>query len=123
MRILVVDDIRDQLETICRGLFLYEHRCFTALNSTEAEHWLTGPDGDSIDIVVTDITADGNSVLSLIETVKQVRPELPIVVITGLQANMEVQAVYEMGLPVLQKPFDPQKLNNLIQKYTKKDDE
>ena len=112
--ILVVDDEKHQLETVCRGLFLYGYRCTGALDADSALELLAGPEGDSFDLVLTDLTMPGNSGLYLIDQVKRKRPKLPIIVITGLVATGEVDAVRNKGIPLLQKPFEPDTLDKAI---------
>ncbi|MDP8254829.1 MAG: response regulator [Candidatus Alcyoniella australis] len=111
MRVLVVDDERTMLETIRRGLLLYGHECLTAIDADEALIQIDSPQGEMIDLLLTDLTMPGKSGLSLIEQARTIRKELPVVVITGLNSSMDIQKVRDLGLPLLQKPFNPEQLD------------
>jgi len=113
-RILVVDDEQTQLETVCRGLFLYGYQCTGALDADAAIEQLTAPDGSDFDLMLTDLTMPGSSGIELIEEVRRRWPDLPIVVITGLAASPEVEQVADMAIPLLQKPFEPDTLDQMI---------
>lgn len=113
-KILVVDDEQHQLETICRGLFVYGYESRGARTADEALELLAGPEGSSFDLVLTDLTMPGRSGIDLIAQVHARLPDLPIIVITGLAATKEIEWVQKMGLPILQKPFEPDGLTRLI---------
>ncbi|MDJ0764955.1 MAG: response regulator [Myxococcota bacterium] len=112
--ILVVDDELHQLETIRRGLFLYGYESRGASNADEALAVLTGPERGSFDLVLTDLTMPGRSGIELIEQIQLRMPTLPIIVITGLAATKEIEWVQQRGLPILQKPFEPDGLHRLV---------
>ena len=112
--ILVVDDEKHQLETVCRGLFLYGYRCVGAIDVAGALELVDDSGGADFDLVLTDLTMPGSTGLYLIEQLRQRRPELPVIVITGLAASEEVEQVRELGIPLLQKPFEPDTLDQAI---------
>ena len=108
-RILVVDDEQTQLETVCRGLFLYGYDCTGAKSAREALRLLEqAPMAYSL--VLTDLTMPERTGLDLIEKLFRRWPALPVIVITGLAQTPELEQVKEMGIPFLQKPFDPDQL-------------
>ena len=113
-KILVVDDEQHLLETVCRGLFLYGYQCIGVLDVDSALKLLGGPGAEGFDLVLTDLTMPDNSGLDLIDQLRRHRPELPIIVITGLAASEEVERVREQGIPLLQKPFEPDTLDQTI---------
>jgi two-component system response regulator HydG len=113
-KILVVDDEQHQLDTVCRGLFLYGYRCKGVLSVDAALEALVGEDGDAFDLVLTDLTMPGSSGVDLIEQILRERPGLPIVVITGLAATREIDIVRTRNIPLLQKPFEPDTLDAVI---------
>lgn len=113
-KILVVDDERHQLDTVCRGLFIYGYDCCCALNAEDALNILDGPNGTTIDLVLTDLTMPGDSGLVLIEEIRGRRLDLPIIVFTGLAASREVETVRKTGIRVLSKPFEPNDLDIAI---------
>ncbi len=114
MKILVVDDEPHQLDTVRRGLFLYGYDSEGVGDVNTALTVLEGPDGDSFHLVLTDLTMPGNSGLNLIKQARKTRPTLPIIVITGLAATDEIETIQQQGIPILQKPFEPDDLHNAI---------
>ena len=114
-KILVVDDEKTQLETICRGLFLYGFECQGALNADEALRLLTQAP-DSFALVLTDLTMPDRSGLELIEDIGKRWPNLKIIVFTGLAETPELEQVKRMGISCLKKPFQPAELVDMILK-------
>jgi DNA-binding NtrC family response regulator len=114
IRVLVVDDEPIQLETICRGLFLYGYAFDKATNSEDAIRILSN--GNAVDIMLTDLNMPGKSGIQLIEKALNLNPRLPIIAITGLSYSPQVDAIQELGVPILPKPFDPEMLDREIKK-------
>ena len=113
-RILVIDDEEHQLDTVCRGLRLYGFRC-TGVSSVDAAfELLEHNSGGDFDLLLTDLTMPDRSGLELIERSQKDWPSLPIVVVTGLAATVEIDRVREMNIPLLQKPFTPDMLDAAI---------
>ena len=114
-RILVVDDESHRLDTIRRGLFLFGYDSQGAICADDAIALLLGTEGATFDLVITDLTMPGRSGINLIEQIRKTKLDLPIIVITGLAATDEVKWVLKRCLPILQKPFEPYGLNQLIE--------
>lgn len=114
MKILVVDDESVQVDSIRRGLFLFGHEVIPAHSSAEAAAVLRGSEGTEVDLLLTDMTMPGQSGLSLIDQAMEIRPGLPVVVITGLTTSSDVEEVKRRGIPVLGKPFAPDELDRTI---------
>ena len=112
-RILVVDDELHQIETVCLGLFLFGYECRCATSVNEALGILSGD--YPVDLLITDLTMPEQSGITLIKAVRDQEPDLPILVITGLAATEETEQVNGLGIPMLQKPFDPQTLVDSIE--------
>jgi DNA-binding NtrC family response regulator len=115
----VIDDEQHQLDTLCRGLLLYGYRCQGVLSVEAALDALANEDGDSFQLIVTDLTMPGRSGLELIERVRKDWPDRPIVVLTGLAATAEVGLVRRMKIPLLRKPFDPDALDAIVRRALK----
>ena len=47
LKILVVDDEQHQLDTVCRGLFLYDYECVGVLTPQAAIEVLSGSAGEA----------------------------------------------------------------------------
>jgi DNA-binding NtrC family response regulator len=113
-KILVVDDEQHQLETVCRGLFLFGFICKGVQSVAAAVKALCCAEQEKYDLVLTDLTMPGSSGLDLIDQVREQYPDLPIIVITGLAATEETEIIRKRGIPILQKPFEPDTLNTAI---------
>ena len=113
-RIIVVDDEQHQIDTVCRGLFLFGYCCHGVTSADEALALLSGE--ENFDLLLTDLTMPGQSGLALIDAVQKIDPHMPILVITGLAATEETERVRSRGIPLLQKPFEPQTLIDMIQR-------
>ncbi len=114
LRICVVDDEPAQLESIRRGLFLYGYQMLALDNGEAALELLRGELGRTIDLLVTDLTLPGASGYEVIGEARRLRPELPILAITGLSNTPEIDAIRKRGIPVLQKPFSPDQLAQAV---------
>jgi len=113
--VLVVDDEADQLETLRRGLFLHDIDCLTARSQDGALAHLEPPGGDRIDLLLTDLTKPGKPGAELVERARAARPNLPVLVITGLALLPEVRALRARGIPILRKPFTADQLGHAIE--------
>jgi two-component system C4-dicarboxylate transport response regulator DctD len=113
-RVLVVDDDADQLETLCRGLFLVGIECLPARCPADALAQL-----DRVDLLLTDLTRPGKPGAGLIARARAVRPELPVLVITGLALSPEVMALRARGIPILRTPFTADQLGLAIEALLK----
>jgi DNA-binding NtrC family response regulator len=109
-RVLVVDDDADQLETLRRGLFLLGIDCLTACCVAEALAQL-----ERVDLLLTDLTKPGKPGAELIPRARAARPELPVLVITGLALSPEVMAMRGRGVHTLRTPFTADQLGLAIE--------
>ncbi len=116
MRVLVVDDERNQRETICRGLFLYGYDCISVKDLDDALLILNGPDGQGIEMLITDMTKPGTDGCGLIDNIKGLHENLRVLVIAGLHRTAEIDCLRRRGITILQKPFDPDNLHMLMQR-------
>lgn len=111
-RVLVVDDER-ALRTLYVRLLSPHYEtvdCESALDALDA--LLTS----HVDMILTDLDMPGMSGLTLIERARQMRPDLPIVMMTGSPAGDARRArAAAMGVPVLSKPFGSSELLRQLQ--------
>jgi PAS domain S-box-containing protein len=87
LRVLVVDDDTAVLETIAADLRVAGAMVFTASSGAEALARLTGD--PLVDAVVVDLAMPGMDGLSLIRKVRESRPRLPAVLLTGYAGEVE----------------------------------
>ncbi len=103
-RILVVDDDPGMCELLEMALRRLSHQAVTATSGPEALQRL---DESDFDIVLTDIAMAEMDGLELCQKVSELRPGLPVVVVTG-QGSMEsaVAALRAGAYDFIEKPVD-----------------
>ncbi|RYH63710.1 MAG: response regulator [Alcaligenaceae bacterium] len=70
--------------------------------------------GSAIDLLITDIRMPGMSGLELADKVRQIRPDLPILFITGYASEFERGVELAPGTSLLVKPFSLAKLGATV---------
>jgi two-component system response regulator PilR (NtrC family) len=100
--ILIVDDdstIRDTLY----DLFSEDHLCHVAETAERALGWLAT---EVYDVVLTDISMPGLSGVELLSHVRQIRPQTPVIIISGIQDQGHAKGMTALGaFDYLLKPF------------------
>ncbi len=109
-RILVVDDEKDIVEIISRYLLkegFAVHR-FTD-SRVAAESVRTNP--FAFDLLLTDFDMPFVSGATLCRTVHEVRPDLPVLMVTGYDRHISTEQLSDLGVAeLLMKPLDRQAL-------------
>lgn len=104
--ILVVDDdvmVRKQLER------LYVQGGFKVLTARSAEEALEYSGGGEIDLIVTDIRLPGMDGIQLIERMKEIHPDVPVIAITGYgDIEIAVTVLKQGARDFIVKPFTAQ---------------
>jgi len=112
-RVLLIDDSPLQLRV--RETVLREAGFEVCIATTaESAHALlrSEPAGDSIGVIVTDHILPGASGAAFVRQLRQIKPSVPVIVITGLP---EAEAEYEgLGVIFRQKPCPPPELIALV---------
>jgi two-component system, cell cycle sensor histidine kinase and response regulator CckA len=106
--ILVVDDEPKILVILKRFL---GHNGFTVLTASSAGEALDTFQNRPVDIVITDIVMPDKDGLALARDIRNSRPDLPIVFMTGY-----TDRVLPPHLPVLKKPFSVEQLVSQVRK-------
>ena len=104
-RILVVDDEASIRELLVKTLSLAEYSVETAADGNSALSRLRDT-ATPCDLAIVDLKMPGMDGLMLIRQMKQLRPDLPVIIITGF--STEVSAIEAINLGVsgyLTKPF------------------
>ena len=112
--ILLVDDEADIVSANCRMLEEYGYKVLAAKSSDDALA-IFARNGQSIDVVVTDIMMPGMNGMELIRKLKKIAPEIKVIATSGLGRNMggSPQAAEMESLNVinfLRKPYTVQNL-------------
>jgi len=103
-RILVVDDDRAMCEMLQTAMKLRGHQVAWVQSADEALEQFGERD---FDVVVTDVKMPGTSGLQLCSQINELRPELPVVVMTGFGSmEMAVTAIRAGAYDFITKPFD-----------------
>jgi PAS domain S-box-containing protein len=113
--VLVVEDdpsvgnyLREQLS----GWGLQTH---LVRDPAEAVDWLASP-GNAVDIVLTDLTMPGMTGAELAAKARDLRPGIPILLLTGHGTELDERALRSQGITrVLHKPPDPGELRAALQ--------
>ncbi|WP_394166833.1 sigma-54-dependent transcriptional regulator [Photobacterium piscicola] len=114
-RVLVVEDDEGLREALVDTLALAGYQW---LEAESAEHALVLLKSESVDIVVSDVQMTGMDGLALLRSIKLQWPKMPVLLMTAY-ANIEdaVAAMKEGALDYMAKPFAPQVLLNMVERY------
>lgn len=106
-RILLVDDDKDTLDFMSDFLTLY----YQVIKTVNAEDALMTISNKDIHLVVTDLMMPGMDGLELISRIKEIRPDLPILVVSGSATVLTaVQAMKAGAEEIIMKPLTDLKL-------------
>src|SRR4051812_5607145 len=110
--VLIVDDekhVRDYVYDVLSD----RYSCDVATNADEAIRILeTG----SYEIVITDISMPGISGLELFGYIRETRPDIPVIVISGISDLDYVKGLIQMGVfHYMMKPFGPSELEAAVE--------
>ena len=117
-KILVVDDEITVCKSIRNAILSDEHTVDTALSGEEA---LKKDDEKCYDLIITDLMMPGISGLDLLKTLKQKRPEVNVIMVTGYPTiKTAVQSIKIGAFDYIPKPFTPDQLRSLVSRVFKK---
>lgn len=103
-RVLIVDDEPGILDVCARSLRRHGLDVITASDVHTARILL---DAQAVDLLVTDIRMPLESGISLLEAVRQIAPELPLMIMTGYPDSVAVDAALNLNVrSFIVKPFD-----------------
>ena len=119
-RILVVDDAPDALELIQRNLTANRYQVFTAPGAVEAIRIL---EDTSVDLVITDLTMPEMTGKELAQEILHIRPNVPIILFTGLSDQMtekevETSGISELVMKPVNMDYIARKVRKAIDKKT-----
>ncbi len=104
-RILVVDDDRAMMRTLCDILTM---RGWEARGVHSGEEALRAGTGESYEAVVMDVIMPGIDGIATYHALREQQPDLSIVLMTAHPTPRTIQNARAEGVPfVLTKPFDP----------------
>lgn len=113
-RILIVDDEPEPLRAAARVLRRAGYDVSTAEDGQGA---LTGLSRGRFDAVVSDISMPGMDGIALLRSIRDVDPEVPVILLTGVPAiETAVQALDHGAYKYLVKPINPEQLVDVAAK-------
>ena len=110
-KLLIIDDDKDILSILSKFLRVKKYAVTTASNGLEAMKLF---ESKNFDLIITDLVMPYITGGGVISIVKQKRPEIPIIAITGWGEHPEALAMESQTDFVLKKPFELSELDNLI---------
>jgi DNA-binding NtrC family response regulator len=103
-RILIVDDEPDILDVCARTL---RRNGFQVITASDAQTARILMQAEAIDLLITDIRMPGESGISLLQSVHELAPTLPLMIITGYPDTPAVDAALDLNVKsFIVKPFD-----------------
>lgn len=117
-KILVVDDDITVCKSISKAIVTEEYLVDTALSGEQA---LKKDLEECYDLVITDLMMPGISGLDLLKSLKEKRPEVIVIMITGYPAiKTAIQSIKIGAFDYIPKPFTPAELRSLVSRSFKK---
>jgi len=114
VKILVVDDEQVVLDSIKKHLKKDDYSIQTALTAKQGLDLL---DGDTFDIVLTDLMMPEMDGLEFMKEVKDRHPHTPVIMITGYATiNTALQATELGAFDYIAKPFTKSELRSVLQR-------
>ena len=113
-RLLVIDDSQEILVALSKFFTKKNYEVVTATDGLDGLK-LIKTDAKGFDLVITDLVMPDISGVGIISIIKEKYPETPVVAITGWGEHPEALAIEAQADHVLEKPFDLQELNQLVE--------
>ena len=106
--VLVVDDERNMLTVMEFALKDVGYRVLTAERAEDAMEYVQDPD---LDVILSDLKMPGMGGHEFIKRVRQLRPDVPIIVVTAYGSiRSAIECVQAGASNYLTKPFEPEEL-------------
>lgn len=117
--VLIVDDDLDMREILS---FDFETEGFRVIQAEGGDQAFETLGRQSVDMVITDVRMPKGDGIQLLERIRAVYPEIPVIVLTGF-AEMSVEETYAKGACcVLIKPFNRERLYAEVKKALRQQD-
>ncbi len=119
-KVLLVDDEREFVQTLSERLQMRDMGCVAAFDGASALDLVRNDDPE---VMILDLKMPGIDGMEVLNRVKEIRPEIEVIVLTGHGSEQDKQDCLSMGaFAYMQKPIDINTLSQLLkdahQKYT-----
>jgi PAS domain S-box-containing protein len=115
-KILLVDDEPALTTVLQRSLRRFHYEITTSNHPEEALRLFKESSGE-FDLVVTDLTMPGMSGLELARQLRMIRPELPVILMSGYTGSVTDEMLREAGIfELMDKPVAPLALAEVVQR-------
>jgi two-component system, NtrC family, response regulator AtoC len=115
-RIFLVDDDENFARTTAALLTAEGYSVTTELSYVSAMRTLSN---DIPDAVITDLRFDDGDGWDIVQYVRQRRPDVPIVIVSGYYDTLAEENARRLAVAVLTKPFEPDDLIELLRSLHK----
>lgn len=113
MSVLHVDDDPLALWSFRRLFRKNNYNITPALNASDAIYWARRY---NYDVAVLDMSLPDENGLELFETLKKIRPSMPVIFLTGQGDNQVLTEAISMGcMGFIEKPADPEEIKRQVQ--------
>lgn len=112
-RVLVVDDEDMPRQTITRMLEAGGFSVVTAASGAEAIE-LLARNGDTIDIVLSDVQMPGMNGIDLSYHIREQFPSMPVAIVSGDVSDLERSVIGRSDVPFIKKPFHAESLYSAV---------
>jgi len=117
-KVLLIDDEREFVQTLSERLIMRDMGSAVAYDGESALDLIKE---DEPEVIIVDLKMPGVDGLEVLRTVKETRPEIEVIILTGHGHEEDRQLCMELGaFAYLQKPLDINVLSETIQKANEK---
>ncbi|MCP4266671.1 MAG: sigma-54-dependent Fis family transcriptional regulator [Candidatus Brocadiaceae bacterium] len=118
--ILIIDDEKEQAESIAESLTNVGYACSTSVSGNNVLEIIRR---DSIDVVITDLVMHETDGMMILKEIKEKLPEIEVIVITGYgSVENAVTAMQKGAATYLLKPININHLRTVVEKVVEKQD-
>lgn len=117
IKILLVDDEKEFVQTLSERIRMRDHKSDVALNGEEA---LKHMDDDLPDVVVLDLKMPGIDGMEVLRRIRKAYPDVQVIMLTGHGSDKDEKEARKLGaFEYLQKPVEIDTLMKKIKKAYK----
>ncbi len=113
-RIMLVDDDEDFRDILARSFQRLGYQVLTASGGNDALEMIKA---QPIDVIISDVRMPGGDGVQLLDRVKELRPETPIILLMSGFTDLTTEEAYNKGAEALfSKPFDKKVIQETIER-------